>query len=411
MRILNLFLCFCGIWFFAACSTSVPADTTMNFEVVYDAQPQGAAIYCNGNLKGISPYTHTMSIDYEKFKKIKANKGKYTQMDCKAVWASGKSANFNRKGNLKDFDKNMKKTEKLIRGKDGDLNLDILAEKRAYNIEGAILSGSKLEMYLYTPNDTSTIYCSDDSESVSMSQVDNPVITKIDILKVLKSGILEVRQCKAVFDGAITKYFKNKINLDKENISVLGVQSLYLSEQEKAKIALLQAQEEARIARLKAQEEARLALLAEQEKRQKCLNGDFDKCNGYKDIENLCMKGRSSACLHLLGNQDKYNIKCPNYLKITKKACDLKVGDACVLLGDEYHPISTRDYGGKWRRNYGSNCSLANERQAYALYKKACDLGSSEGCDRHNELDMIIMEIGERKDDKIRKYDYTIRHR
>ena len=250
-------------------------------------------------------------------------------------------------------------------------------------MEGTLYHNGEIGMLLQTSgsNDVS-ILCLDE-QSGNYNQINgNRVLSKVDKVKALKTGILEVRQCKAVFEGegesVITKYFKNKINLDEEEVVSLISQNLYLSEQEK---------------------------------RQECLNGDFAKCNGYKDIENLCMKGRSNACVHLLDNQYKYNIKCPSYLKITKKACDLKIGDACVLLGDEYHPISTRDYGGKWRRNYGRNCSLANERQAYALYKKACDLGSSAGCDRHNELDMIIMEIGERKDDKIRKYDYTIRHR
>lgn len=392
-----------AVWAFVGCSATITADTQTadtQLTTIYDTQPRGAVVYCGGKEMGLSPYTHTMSIDYEKFQKIKANKGKYTQMDCKAVWASGYSANFSRQGDLKDFDKNMTKTEKLVRDKDGDLNLDILAEKRAEKIRDVLIDNINnymIRIWLGVYG-KATIYC-DNADSSSYIENDRiPIYTKIDILKVLKSGILEVGQCKAEFEGGITKYLKNKINLDKDYISTLTSQSLYLTEQEEAKIAAL-----------KAQEEARLALLAEQEKRQECLNGDFAKCNGYKDIENLCMKGRSDACVHLLGN---YDLKCPSYLKVAKKACDLKIGDACVLLGDEYHPISHYDsYKGKWTRNYGKNCSLANERQAYSLYKKACDLGASAGCDRHNELDMIIMEIGERKDDKIRKYDYTIKYR
>ena len=382
-------------WLFVGCSATITADTQLT--TIYDTQPRGAVIYCGGKEMGLSPYIHTTKFDNKTLQKIKANKGKYTQMDCKAVWASGYSANFNRQGDLKDFDKDMQKTEKLIRGKDGDLNLDILAEKRAEKIRDVYDSDNEIKMWLGVYGVYATIYCNSNLGNYENDRI--LTYTKIiDTLKVLKSGILEVRQCKAEFEGGITKYFKNKINLDKDDISTLTHQNLYLTEQERMKFAAL-----------KAQEEARLALLAEQEKRQECLNGDFAKCNGYKDIENLCMKRRANACVHLL---DNYDLKCPSYLKVAKKACDLKIGDACVLLGDEYHPISHYDsYKGKWTRNYGKNCSLANERQAYSLYKKACDLGASAGCDRHNELDMIIMEIGERKDDKIRKYDYTIKYR
>lgn len=57
--------------------------------------------------------------------------------------------------------------------------------------------------------------------------------------------------------------------------------------------------------------------------------------------------------------------------------------------------------------NYTFHLNIIFTHQGRKFY----NLESSAGCNRHNELDMVIMEIGERKDDKIRKYDYTIRHR
>lgn len=400
MKTLNLLAILCAAWLFIACSASIPKDKVLNFNVIYDTYPRAVAIYCDGTFGGFSPYHHTMDITYEEFERIKDSGGKYKQPACKALWASGVSANFKTKGDLKDFDKSMTKTEKIERKDDKNLQADLKAAKRFGDIDG-----SQITMILTTNYDDAKIICGDTSSENSLDIT--RYYTDSEMLQILRTGILNTQPCRAEFaDGLITKYYKSQLNLDTEWILDLSKQKIVLNEQELAQINAYKEKEAARLAKIEAQEKAALAAAQEKERQQNCLYGDFSQCESY-EIEQNCMKGRSNACVYMLTKQ---NLNCKKYLKIAKKACDLGIGDACAMMGDEYYPISYKD-GGSWKTKYGRDCSLSSEKQAFSYYKKACDLGSSTGCARYKDLDLDISDINTRERDKTRRYDYTIKYR
>lgn len=402
MKTLNLLAILCVAWLFIACSTSIPKDKVLNFNVIYDTYPRAVAIYCDGTFGGFSPYHHTMDITYEEFERIKDSGGKYKQPACKALWASGVSANFKTKGDLKDFDKSMTKTEKIERKDDKNLQADLQAVKRFENLNDSQI----FTMILTTNSDDAKIICGDTSSENSVDIT--RYYTDTEMLQILRTGILNTQPCRAEFaNGLITKYYKSQLNLDTEWILDLSKQKIVLNEQELAQINAYKEKEAARLAKIKAQEKAALAAAQEKERQQNCLYGDFSQCESY-EIEQNCMKGRSNACVYML---EKQYLDCKKYLKIAKKACDLGVGDACAMVGDEYWSVSYRNYNGKWERKYGKNCATGNEKSAFSYYRKACDLGSSTGCDRYNELDIEIVDINTRERDKTRRYDYTIKYR
>ena len=93
-------------------------------------------------------------------------------------------------------------------------------------------------------------------------------------------------------------------------------------------------------------------------------------------------------------------------MKVIKKGCALGSGELCAKLGDEYHPIAR---GGA--SIYGRDCSLRYQDETYKYYRKACELGESEGCRKYRELEHFIYEIDTRERDKTQKSDITIRRK
>ena len=137
-----------------------------------------------------------------------------------------------------------------------------------------------------------------------------------------------------------------------------------------------------------------------------CLGGSVEACDSIADI---VIGGGNIKYV------DQYELKkaelnCKDYMKVIRKGCNLGSGRCCALLGNEFHSISV-NYGGVWHTKYGANCSLRNQNEAFKYYKKACDLGESEGCALYTQLQDDIGEINRRERDKTYKGDITVRQK
>ena len=143
----------------------------------------------------------------------------------------------------------------------------------------------------------------------------------------------------------------------------------------------------------------------------KCLGGNTESCNTITSIYHW-----NNALSDYFGDLDYFKIarganfyfidlNCKDYMKVIKKGCNLGSGLCCALLGDEYHPIA--DSNGQ--SYYGRDCSLRYQDEIYKYYRKACELGESEGCRKYRELEHFIYEIDTRERDKTQKSDITIR--
>lgn len=138
-----------------------------------------------------------------------------------------------------------------------------------------------------------------------------------------------------------------------------------------------------------------------------CLGGSVEACD---DIAGIVI-GRGWYIKYV--NQYKLEaaeLNCKDYMKVIRKGCNLGSGRCCALLGNEFHSISVK-MDGIWKPKYGANCSLRNQNEAFKYYKKACDLGESEGCELYTELQNDIDEIDRRERDKTYKGDITIRRK
>lgn len=122
-----------------------------------------------------------------------------------------------------------------------------------------------------------------------------------------------------------------------------------------------------------------------------------------------CMGGNAKSCEEVV---KKHSLNCNDYMKVIKKGCTLGSGICCAFLGDEYNSISVySNYWNKWESKYGKNCSLKNQSEAFKFYRKACELGESDGCARYSEFEMDLAEIEQRERDKTQKSDITIRRK
>jgi len=84
------------VFFLTACSNQ--------YSVNYDSTPQSASVVCNGETKGFTPLT----LYYEK--SGIAETGILHTIPCKAVWASGVSANFDSYFNTNTYPDGVKNT-------------------------------------------------------------------------------------------------------------------------------------------------------------------------------------------------------------------------------------------------------------------------------------------------------------
>ena len=175
---------------------------------------------------------------------------------------------------------------------------------------------------------------------------------------------------------------------------------------------------------------------SQQETIKKCLNGNMKSCEKalsfnhsvseyisweqYEKANNDFLNRhkryqRNKRTKYLSDNWDilirltniNITMNCKDYMKVIKKGCALGSGLCCARLGDEYHPIAN----GNGQSYYGRDCSLRYQDETYKYYKKACELGESEGCQKYRELEHLIYEIDTRERDKTQKSDITIRRK
>lgn len=162
---------------------------------------------------------------------------------------------------------------------------------------------------------------------------------------------------------------------------------------------------------------------ARQQSVKECMGGNVESCEkasgssyNYVDEEDRQVyKGSrfylSNTCTSGRCGRDN-TINCKDYMKVIKKGCTLGSGICCALLGDEYNSISVCNGNNcKWKSKYGRDCSLKNRSEAFKFYRKACELGESDGCARYSEFEMDLAEIEQRERDKTQKSDITIRRK
>lgn len=201
---------------FSACSS-----VNHNLILGFDTNPQGAEIICDGKSVGFSPLNYNQATNQH----IVLDDGKYSQMKkegevglpkCKAKWTSGYEDYYYASAKVEDFAL-VKKENKLNtylfaqtlnRPNQKGYMVDSLAEKRFTKIYNA-------PKYNFKVNPKGgQIVCDDE-------------INMIDSIKnALQSGIFRITKCKAVFISGYEQYFKDSINLDKQDISMLFVQTI-----------------------------------------------------------------------------------------------------------------------------------------------------------------------------------------
>lgn len=207
---------------FAACST-----TSHQLIVHFDTEPQGAEITCNGNLLGRTPLSlnqaQAMTINDTQMKELKEkHNGNLSLPACKAKWMSGYEDYFPMQANVKEFsfmgenrqsgDKTLKNylaTKKLTRKKAQGYEYDFLVEQRFKKMSNLL---SNIQGYNLKTNPAGAeILC--DSEYSSLDDV-------------LKTGIFKIKKCKARWVSGYEMAFRDRINIDKEDPSVLLNQTL-----------------------------------------------------------------------------------------------------------------------------------------------------------------------------------------
>lgn len=212
-------------WLFNACST-----TNHQLIVNLDTQPQGAEIICDGNVLGRTPLNINQAratiISDERMKELKEkHNGNLALSACKAKWMSGYEDYFPMQANLKEFSfigenrqsgdrtlKNYLVTKKLTRKKTQGYEYDLLVEQR-YNklIKGLNMIKNQNGMNEKTNPAGAEIFC-------------DAIDDKMD--NVLRTGIWRIAKCKARWISGYEMAFRDRINLDKEDPSVLVNQTL-----------------------------------------------------------------------------------------------------------------------------------------------------------------------------------------
>ena len=208
-------------WLFSACST-----TSHQLIANFDTQPQAAEIICDGKSLGRTPLEfenyRAVMISDEQMKELKEKQGgNFSLPACKARWLSGYEDYFPIQVNIKDYaftnefrvgDKIIKNyliTKKLKRSRDKGYEFDVLVEQRFRKMGNALRNVKGLN--LKTNPAGAQIQC----ESLNR-----------DFNEVLKTGIFEIPQCKAQWVSGYEMAFRHRINIDKEDPSVLLNQTL-----------------------------------------------------------------------------------------------------------------------------------------------------------------------------------------
>ena len=213
-------------WLFSACST-----TSHQLIANFDTQPQAAEIICDGKSLGRTPLEfenyRAVMISDEQMKELKEKQGgNFSLPACKARWLSGYEDYFPIQVNIKDYaftnefrvgDKIIKNyliTKKLKRSRDKGYEFDTLVEQRYEKLNKGLkmmIKGNRVSLNLKTNPAGAEIFC---------DGIDNAMDN------VLRTGIWRVAKCKARWISGYEMAFRDRVNLDYEDPSVLVNQTL-----------------------------------------------------------------------------------------------------------------------------------------------------------------------------------------
>ena len=202
---------------FSACSS-----VRHNLVLSFDTNPKGAEIICDGQSIGFSPLNYNQAtgqysvLDNEKYSQMIKDGG--TRLPkCKAKWTSGYEDYYQVIAKAEDFvlvkkDNTIKGyvfAQTLNRPNTKGYAVDTLAEKRY-----AKLNNPPRLDFKVNPKGAQ-IAC------------DKNEINMVDSIKTaLKTGIFRITKCKAVFISGYEQRFKDRINIDKQDLKTLFIQTI-----------------------------------------------------------------------------------------------------------------------------------------------------------------------------------------
>lgn len=204
---------------FSGCGT-----TWYGLEMGLQTSPEGANIVCkdeNGKEVEVPPKFFLGGEDYRKLQDGK----EHGLPKCKAVWVSGYEDYFRMSAKVEEFlpagsyeaqngdtVKRYVFAQKLTRPRGEGYEADLLAERRLTVLKNA----PQLSLSAYPRG--AQILCD--------SFMNDAVAVRSFISVALKTGILRIGRCKAVWVSGYEAAFKDSINIDKEDIRTLFVQTL-----------------------------------------------------------------------------------------------------------------------------------------------------------------------------------------
>lgn len=204
---------------FTACTTK------HQLAVRFDTQPQGAEITCNGRVLGKTPLgddkIQAMIVSNMQELKTKYN-GNLALPACKAKWMSGYEDYFPMQANLKEFHfvgenrqsgdviKNYLVTKTLTRKKGQGYEYDFLVEQRLKKLSNVQKQYSK-GYELKTNPAGAQIFCDGGYNNFD---------------EVVRTGIFQIPKCKARWISGYEMAFRDRVNIDNEDPSVLLNQTL-----------------------------------------------------------------------------------------------------------------------------------------------------------------------------------------
>lgn len=200
---------------FSACSS-----VNHNLVLGFDTNPKGAEIICDGQSIGFSPLNYNQAtnsqvmLDDKKYSQLKKDGGTKLPI-CKAKWTSGYEDYYSAVAKVDDFvfvkkDGNIKNyvfAQTLNRPNTKGYAVDTLAEKRYAKLNNAPRFDFKV--------------------NPKGAQIACDEINMVDSIKMaLQTGILRIAKCKAVFISGYEQSFKDSINIDKQDLKTLFIQTI-----------------------------------------------------------------------------------------------------------------------------------------------------------------------------------------
>lgn len=200
---------------FSACSS-----VNHNLILGFDTNPKGAEIICDGQSIGFSPISYNQAtgkwavLDNKQYNKLKKDGGTKLPM-CKAKWTSGYEDYYSAVAKADDFvfvkkDGKIKHyvfAQTLNRPNTKGYAVDTLAEKRYSKLNNAPRFSFKV--------------------NPKGAQIACDEINMADSIKTaLQTGIFKIPKCKAVFISGYEQSFKDSINIDKQDLKTLFIQTI-----------------------------------------------------------------------------------------------------------------------------------------------------------------------------------------